>query len=186
MVCVTIHTDHPFATPEGDRDPLRRFRGRMPAPVSVFTTGSGRAREGWTISSFLVSEGDPDQLLALLDADSDLADALAVADDPVRVSVNLLSHADRHLADAFARVSPAPGGPFTLGDWTDTEWGPRLTTASAWLGATLTAAPTATVGWAQLLLGRVDEVELGEGAAMAHLRGRYTDLTNPTNEGETR
>lgn len=172
---MTIHTEHPFATPEPDRDPLRRFRGRMPAPVSIFTTGSGRGREGWTISSFLVSEGEPDQLLALLDADSDLADALDLTDQP-RVSVNLLSHADRNLAEAFARTSPAPGGPFTLGEWTDTDWGPRLATATAWLGATLVRGDTGTVGWARMLLGTVDEVRLGDGVAMAHLRGRYRDL----------
>ena len=35
---MTIHGDHPFLPPADGRDPLRRWRGRMPAPVSVWTT----------------------------------------------------------------------------------------------------------------------------------------------------
>lgn len=177
MGAVTIHSEHPFATPEGDRDPLRRFRGRMPSAVSIITTGAGRDREGWTVSSVLVSEGEPDQVLALLDPDSDLADELAAAADPVRISVNLLGYRDRDLAEAFARVAPAPGGPFTLGQWTDTEWGPRLTTATAWLGATLVNSDMVNIGWAQLLVGTVEAIEVGDSAAMTHLRGRYRDLS---------
>ena len=36
-----IHDDNPFGIPEADRDPVRRFRGRMPAPVTVVTAGVG-------------------------------------------------------------------------------------------------------------------------------------------------
>ena len=80
---MTIHTEHPFLDPE--RDPLRRFRGRLAAPVTVLTGGDGASREGWTVSSLLLADGRPPQMLALLDADSELAEALDdVSDLPQR------------------------------------------------------------------------------------------------------
>jgi len=41
---VTIHDTHPFLDPESERDPLRRFRGRLGGAVSLWTTGVGRDR----------------------------------------------------------------------------------------------------------------------------------------------
>jgi hypothetical protein len=72
---VTIHSDHPFLPPEGERDPLRRFRGRMIAPVSVWTAYAGERRVGWTVSSMLVVDGPQPTLLGLLDPDADLTEA---------------------------------------------------------------------------------------------------------------
>ena len=123
---VTIHAGHPFATPEPERSPLRRWRGRMAAPVSVWASGEGTGRAGWTLSSFLVADGEPAEALGLLDEDSALADQLR-SGDPVRgaaLVVNLLGWSHRGLADAFAGIAPAPGGPFTLGSWRQSDWGP--------------------------------------------------------------
>src|SRR6478609_3176433 len=51
---VSIHSEHPFLPPEGERDPLRRFRGRMPQPVTLWCAGDEARRAGWTVSSLLV------------------------------------------------------------------------------------------------------------------------------------
>ena len=98
---MTIHSEHPFATPAGDRDPLRRFRGRMASAVSVWSAGAGRARVGWTVSSFLVADGEPGEVVGVLDEDSALGELLADGGDQTFV-VNLLGWEQRGLADAFA------------------------------------------------------------------------------------
>ncbi|MGJ3509326.1 flavin reductase family protein [Enemella sp. A6] len=167
---MTIHSEHPFATPEPDRDPVRRFRGRMPAPVTVWTTGAGRERQGWTIASMLLAEGPVAEVLGLLDADSDLADDLTAGAD--RLVVNLLGPDQAPVADAFARVAPAPGGPFTLGQWQDSEWGPVLADTAGWLGVRVTAHED-RLGWTTMVRGEVEHVELSDHAALGYLRGRY-------------
>jgi flavin reductase (DIM6/NTAB) family NADH-FMN oxidoreductase RutF len=167
---VTIHSDHPFVPAEGDRDPLRRLRGRLPAPVTVWTTGAGRDREGLTISSLLVADGDPAQVVGLVDADSDFWDA-----DPARWVVNVLGAEHRFLADAFAGTAPAPGGRFTLGTWTDNEWGPVLAGTAGWIGVRRSEVEPRHVGWGLLVEGVVEHVEVGDVDAMIHVRGRYRD-----------
>jgi flavin reductase (DIM6/NTAB) family NADH-FMN oxidoreductase RutF len=167
---VTIHSDHPFVPPEGERDPLRRLRGRMPSPVSVWATGTGRSRAGLTISSLLVAGGEPARVLGLVDADSDFWDA-----DPSTWVVNVLALEHRFLADVFAGTAPAPGGPFTTGTWTDTDWGPALDGSAGWMGVRLAENDPRAVGWGLLVEGVVEHVELGDASAMMHVRGRYRD-----------
>ncbi|MBW9208733.1 flavin reductase family protein [Mumia sp. zg.B21] len=170
---VTIHSEHPFLPPEGERDPVRRFRGRLPQAVTVCTAGAGRSRAGLTVSSVVVAEGDPAHVLLLVDEDSDLADALVVGAPFV---VNVVGARDRALADPFAGTAPAPGGPFRLGTWTETPYGPVLASATAWLGARVAREPR-QVGWPLLVEGVVETVEIADDApALAHLRGRYVDL----------
>ena len=176
---VTIHSDHPFLPPEDERRPLRRFRGRMIAPVTVWTAYARERRVGWTVSSLLVADGPEPTLLGLLDPDADLTEALVATDDePRRVAVNLLGWAHRGLPDAFAGLAPAPGGPFRLAGWRDTPYGPVLTDAPGWLGATVTDPGTA-VGWSTLLGARIDHVEIGDTDAdvLGHLRGRYLPIS---------
>ncbi|MEO6604217.1 MAG: flavin reductase family protein [Aeromicrobium sp.] len=164
---MTIHSDHPFLPPSGDRDPLRQLRGRMPAPVTVWASGSGAARTGLTVSSVIVANGEPAHVLAVIDEDSDWW-----ASAPESVVVNVLGQDHRFLADAFAGTAPAPGGPFTLGTWTDSEWGPVLDESAGWLGVRILAEPR-SVGWGLLVEGVVEKVETGEVDALIHLRGRY-------------
>ena len=168
---MTIHSDHPFVPPEGERDPLRRLRGRMPSPVSVWTTGSGRDRAGLTISSLLVADGEPARVLGLVDADSDFWD-----EDPSAWVVNVLGADHRFLADAFAGTAPAPGGPFTLGTWSDAEWGPVLEGSVGWLGVRRADTEPRQVGWGLLVEGVVEHAEIGPAEAMVHVRGRYREV----------
>lgn len=205
---MSIHSEHPFLPPAADRDPIRRFRGRMIAPVSLWATGSGRRRLGWTVSSLLVADGPEPTLLGLLDPDADLTEALVAGPvggssttgsgpDPAgsqpssrggpigasRVAVSLLGWQHRHLPDAFAGLAPAPGGPFRLAEWIDTAYGPVLARAPATLGATL--VDTRPVGWSTLVLARIEEIQIGPEAEadselLGHLRGRYLPVGNRT------
>lgn len=167
---MTIHSEHPFADPEPERDAVRRLRGRLGGNVTLLTTGEGPHRAGLTVSSLMVATGDPGHVLALVDPDSDLADAVARTRTAV---VQLLQWPQRDLAEAFAGLAPAPGGVFTLGSWTATRWGPLLEGVSAWAGLRLDERAR-EVGWSLLLDGVVEEVHVGpEQHPLVHRRGRY-------------
>lgn len=166
---VTIHSDHPFVPPEGERDPLRRLRGRLPSPVTVWAAGEGRERRGLTVSSLIVAAGEPARVLGLVDEESALWDP-----PPTTLTVNVLADGHAYLADAFAGAVPAPGGPFTQGEWSDSEWGPVLAGSAGWIGIRLETGPPRHVGWGLLLEGVVEHVEPGSGEALLHVRGRYS------------
>ncbi|GAA5028128.1 hypothetical protein GCM10023258_23410 [Terrabacter aeriphilus] len=168
---MTIHSEHPFETPDDDRDPLRRLRGRLGTTVSLWTSGEGVERAGLTVSSYLVSAGEPGRVVGLLHADSDLLERL---DETGTAVVALLGWRQRELADVFAGVMPAPGGPFRLGTWEQTEWGPRLSSAPTWLGVRLDPAATHEVGWSVLVEAVVEHVAVGtDESPLVHRRGRY-------------
>ncbi len=174
-VPVTIHSDHPFMTPEPDRDPVRRLRGRFAAPVTLWTSlDADGDRVGLTVSSMLIADGDPPKALGLLDPDSDL---WAAVERSRTAAIQVLSWRHRALADAFAGLAPAPGGAFRLADWDDTPWGPVLLDASAWAGVRLTGDKPRRIGWAVAAEAIVERVELGDDAdPMAHRRGGYVRL----------
>ncbi len=172
---MTIHTGHPFA--EGEEDPLRRFRGRTGGAVSLWTAGAGTERAGLTVTSFLVVNGDPAVVVGAVDPESALADAVA---ETGRIVVQLLQWRHRDLAEQLAGLMPAPGGVFRGERWHDSTWGPVLSDASAWLGATVSSSPRA-VGWSQLVEAEVEHVELGPETSspdqpLLHRRGRYLTL----------
>jgi flavin reductase (DIM6/NTAB) family NADH-FMN oxidoreductase RutF len=166
---VTIHSEHPFLEPE--RDPVRTFRGRLGGAVTLWTAGTGEGpleRAGLTVSSIMVANGEPARLLALLDPESDLADMLRQTELAV---ISMLTWDDRDLADAFAGVTPAPGGAFRLAQFEPTSWGPRLASASTWAGVHLES--TAEVGWSSLVTCVIDELAVGDDEPLVHRRGRY-------------
>jgi flavin reductase (DIM6/NTAB) family NADH-FMN oxidoreductase RutF len=166
---VTIHAEDPFADPPEQRDAVRRLRGRLGATVSLWTAGNAVGRAGLTVSSYVVAGGDPGHVLALVDPVSDLADVL---DDTGRCVVQLLEWRHRALAEAFAGTAPAPGGPFRLASWHDSDWGPVLEDASAWAG--LRVVDRREVGWSLLVDGVIERAELAEQVApLVHRRGRY-------------
>jgi flavin reductase (DIM6/NTAB) family NADH-FMN oxidoreductase RutF len=166
---VTIHSGHPFLEPEGDRDPARRFRGRLGGGVTLWTAGGEADRAGLTVSSLMVAAGEPARVLALVDPDSDFHDRFLATR---RAVVHLLGWEHRDLADAFAGTAPAPGGPFRTGAFTPTAWGPLLDGVTTWAAVTLESA--AEVGWSVLLTCVVDEVTIGDDLPpLVHRRGRY-------------
>jgi flavin reductase (DIM6/NTAB) family NADH-FMN oxidoreductase RutF len=163
---VTIHSGHPFPTPD---DPVRRLRGRLGGTVSLWTAGDDAERAGLTVTSWLVAGGEPGRVLALLDPDADLTELLL---ETGRGVVQLLSWTDRDLADAFAGTTPAPGGPWRMAGWDATSYGPRLGTATAW--AHVSVESDVEVGWSRLVTCTLDELVVGDDPEpLVHRRGRY-------------
>jgi 3-hydroxy-9,10-secoandrosta-1,3,5(10)-triene-9,17-dione monooxygenase reductase component len=166
-----IHTTDPFATPEAERSPVRRLRGRLASPVTLWTT-PGPA--GLTVSSTLVADGDPARVLGLIDPESELWEA---AEDTGRIAITPLGPAHRQLADRFAGLMPAPGGLFRSDPWTETEWGPVPAGSGTWAGCRIDGARD--VGWALLVEATVAHVEVaGDAAPLVHYRGRYRELSD--------
>ena len=164
---MTIHSEHPFRDPSPD--PVRRLRGTLGGAVTLWTTGDEKhGRAGLTVTSQLVAHGEPARILALLDPDSDLAEALQ---ETGRAVVSVLTWDDRALADAFAGTAPAPGGPFRQAEFVGSEWGPRLASATTWAGVRLES--TADVGWSSLVTCVVEELVVGDTDPLVHRRGRY-------------
>jgi flavin reductase (DIM6/NTAB) family NADH-FMN oxidoreductase RutF len=166
---VTIHGTDPFATPEEGRSPVRRLRGRLPAPVTLWTA-PGPA--GLTVSSVLVADGEPGRVLGLVDDESELWSAIETAG---RFTVIPLAPRHRQLADRFAGLMPAPGGLFRAEAWTDTEYGPVPADVLSWTGCRLDVARP--YGWGLLVEATVAHVELGApDEPLVHYRGRYREL----------
>jgi flavin reductase (DIM6/NTAB) family NADH-FMN oxidoreductase RutF len=166
---VTIHSEHPFLEPESERDPVRRLRGRLGGAVTLWTSGADDERAGLTVSSLMVAGGEPGRVLALVDPDADLHDRLLATG---RAVVHLLGWEHRALADAFAGTAPAPGGPFRMGEFEPTAWGPLLGGATTW--AAVSFESEAEVGWSALVTCVVDEVTIGDDVPpLVHRRGRY-------------
>jgi flavin reductase (DIM6/NTAB) family NADH-FMN oxidoreductase RutF len=159
-----IHTEHPFAEAEAERAPVRRLRGRLASPVTLWTAASGDERAGLTVSSVLVVE--PDAVLGVLADENDLTDLL---EESGRFAVAVLDHSHRALADAFAFVAPAPGGPFGGHEWRATEWGPVLASAAVWAGCSVRG--TRDVGYGRLVEGAIEHVEIAAGGQKAAVGG---------------
>jgi 3-hydroxy-9,10-secoandrosta-1,3,5(10)-triene-9,17-dione monooxygenase reductase component len=165
-----IHSTDPFATPEPDRAPVRRLRGRLASAVTLWTA-PGPA--GLTVSSMLVADGEPGRVLGLIDEESELWDAVAHAGV---FTVTPLGAGDGQLADRFAGLLPAPGGLFATGAWTQTDYGPVLQDAGTWAGCRLDSHRPC--GWTLLVEATIETVRLqSTKAPLVHYRGRYRDLT---------
>lgn len=164
-----IHGTDPFATPEPDRSPVRRLRGRLVAPVTLWTA-PGPA--GLTVSSMLVADGEPGRVLGLVDEESELFEAVSAAG---RFAVCPLGAGQRQLADRFAGLAPAPGGPFAEGRWRETGYGPVPDGDASWAGCRLDGIRR--YGWAMLVEGTVEQVTVDHQTdPLAHYRGRYRAL----------
>lgn len=168
-----IHPDHPFLPPEHEREPVRRFRGRLTAPVTLWTAADDAGhRAGLPVSSVVVADGDPAHVLGLVDQDSELWETIERAE---RFAVAVLRWEHRELADAFAGLMPAPGGPFRVGRWRETEWGPVPEEVTTWAGCRLRDARP--LGWSLAVDGELVRIELGDDPdPLLHRRGRYLTL----------
>lgn len=114
--------EDPFATPQEARRIDRRLRGRLVAPVTVWTaTGVDGSPAGLTVSSLLVAEGDPALLHGLVDPLSGLLEA---AGEQGGFLVHVLGAGDERLASVFAGAYPVD--PFEEVEWRPTPDGPLL------------------------------------------------------------
>jgi 3-hydroxy-9,10-secoandrosta-1,3,5(10)-triene-9,17-dione monooxygenase reductase component len=105
---IRIGMQPPFAVPLQRRDPARRLRGRLVAPVTVWTAGDSPAGAGLTVSSVLVAEGQPARRLGRIDPTSAFWEAMQEARAFV---VHVLAAGDRALAERFSEVRPPVRGP---------------------------------------------------------------------------
>lgn len=162
----------PFATPPEKRSPARRLRGRLPAPVTIWTSGNGDTRTGLTVSSILVAEGDPSFVVGLINDMTDLWDSMREAG---RFAVHLLAEGDRVLAERFAGTRPTPGGPFVGVDYEDSPHGPLLAGAPNRVLCSL--EDIAEGGYQKLVRGRIDSYMLdGLEDPLVYFRGGYRRL----------
>jgi 3-hydroxy-9,10-secoandrosta-1,3,5(10)-triene-9,17-dione monooxygenase reductase component len=175
---VTIHATDPFATPDDERSPVRRLRGRLPTAVTIWTAyGRDDRPAGLTVSSTVVAEGEPGRVLGVLDEESELYEAIRSSG---RFAVQLLRDGDGQLSDRFAGLLPAPGGLFADGAWDRTEFGPVRRGLPTWAGCAVTEARP--FGWGLLVEATLVRVVLGEDDVppLLRYRGRYVraDVTS--------
>ncbi|MBK8461654.1 MAG: flavin reductase [Nigerium sp.] len=166
MRVVSIQRDHPFATPEPQRDAARRLRARLAAPVTLWASGVGAGRAGLTVSSMLVALGAPAQVLGLIDPDTDLAGVLRPG---ARFTVSVLGPRQRRAVEVFAGLGPSPGGPFAVAEFLDTDWGPRPAASATWAGARV--VDVRPLGWSSEVAGVLEHVAVGDEDGLLHLRG---------------
>lgn len=167
-----IRDDHPFATPAEQRDPVRQFRGRMPAPVTILTAGAGAHRTGLTVSSLVVAEGAPALTYCLLGPTTDL---LEVVERSGRFVIHVCTTGHRALADVFAGIRPSPGGLFHGLDVEETPHGPRLPGFTTVACCTYLTAREES--YSTLVVARIDSVEAGDlDDPLLYHRGAYRRL----------
>jgi flavin reductase (DIM6/NTAB) family NADH-FMN oxidoreductase RutF len=166
---------NPFATPPEKRTPARRLRGRLAAPVTIWTSGTAENRAGLTVSSVMVAEGDPSFLLGLINDTTDLWEAIQ---DTRRFVVHLLPATERVLAERFAGLRPSPGGLFAGLEVIGSDHGPVVTelpnrAQCLFMGADL-------IGYQQLIRGQIEGFEPTElDDPLLHFRGAYHRLAPP-------
>jgi flavin reductase (DIM6/NTAB) family NADH-FMN oxidoreductase RutF len=120
----------------------------------------------------LIADGDPGRVLGLIDEESELWDAI---EDAGRFAIAPLSTEDRQLADRFAGLLPAPGGPFGVGQWRQTDYGPVPASVATWAGCRLDQARG--FGWGMLVEAIIERIEVGPpDDALVHHRARYHRL----------
>ena len=168
-----VHEDHPFQTPPEQRDPARRFRGRLAAPVTVITAGEGDHRTGLTVSSLVVAEGDPSRIYFLLGSTTDLHYGL---EETGKFVVHVLEDGNQAIADVFAGLRPSPGGRFAGLNVEQSEWGPVLSDVGTRAYCTYEGGDEET--FFIVAEGKIDKLELADIAdPLVYFRGRYRDLS---------
>ncbi len=167
-----IHAEHPFADLPEDRDPVRRFRGRLANPVTIITSGDRARRTGLTVSSLFVAGGELGRLHAVVGPNSDLWD---VAAETGRFVVHVCRVEDTGLAEVFAGFRPSPGGLFATTSTTQSKWGPLIDELPDRMFCSLESRVES--GNTGVFVGVTDDVELSDiEDPLVHFRGTYRAL----------
>jgi 3-hydroxy-9,10-secoandrosta-1,3,5(10)-triene-9,17-dione monooxygenase reductase component len=176
---IRIGRQPPFAVPPERRDPARRLRGRLVAPVTVWTAGQLPGGAGLTVSSVLVVEGQPAHLLGLVDPTSALWEAIQATRSFV---VHVLAAGDRALAERFSEVRPPIRGPFERLEVAGSPWGPVLGGRRPWAACRLEGSRPA--GHGELVEGVVEQLDLPDlEDPLAYLHGRYRSVGELPGDG---
>ena len=164
--------EHPFTAPEAERDPIRRFRGRLAAPVTIVTAGDDTGRAGLTVSSLMLAEGEPGSVHFLLGPTADVYDVIERTN---RFVVHILAQHHRTLSEVFAGRRPSPGGPFVGITVTDTDWGPALDDIGD--RAFCSGITVVEHGYSLLISAGIDEVVVADLTdPLTYFRGSYRSL----------
>jgi 3-hydroxy-9,10-secoandrosta-1,3,5(10)-triene-9,17-dione monooxygenase reductase component len=176
---IRIGMQPPFAVPPEARDPARRFRGRLVAPVTVWTAGQLPGGAGLTVSSVLVAEGQPAHLLGLIDPTSALWEAMQETRTFV---VHVLAVGNRSLAERFSEIRPPIRGSFDGLQVAASPWGPILSGSRPRAACRL--AGSTPVGHGELVEGVIEELELPDlEDPLAYLHGNYRSVGDPPDRG---
>lgn len=165
--------EHPFHAPEVERDPIRRLRGRLAAPVTIVTAGDDDGWAGLTVSSLMLAEGDPGSFHFLVGPTADVLDDIKRTD---RFVVHVLSREHRVLSEVFAGRRPSPGGPFTGIPTTQTEWGPAIDAVDdrAFCGHVAAVEH----GYSLLVSATIESIQVSDlTAPLLYFRGAYRSLS---------
>jgi 3-hydroxy-9,10-secoandrosta-1,3,5(10)-triene-9,17-dione monooxygenase reductase component len=164
----------PFLTADADKDPARRLRGRLASGVTVWTTSAGGGEPvGMTVSSMLVAEGEPPEVIGLLGPLTDFWEALRVSK---RFVVHVLGSHQADLAQRFALRYP--GDPFEDLAVVASVAGPVLDPAG-WRAECRLAGYLQT-GYSLLVRATIDQVVAADEdpAPLVHYRGRYLTVAS--------
>jgi 3-hydroxy-9,10-secoandrosta-1,3,5(10)-triene-9,17-dione monooxygenase reductase component len=176
---IRIQMQPPFTAPPERRDPARRLRGRLVAPVTVWTAGQLPGGAGLTVSSILVAEGEPARLLGLIDPTSAFWEAMQEAGAFV---VNVLAVGDRALAERFSEIRPPIRGPFDGLQVAESPWGPVL--GGSRPRAACRLAGSAPVGHGELVEGVIERLELPDlEDPLVYLHGSYRSVGDRPDHG---
>ncbi len=163
---------NPFATPPGEKDPVRRLRGRLAAPVTIITAGEEDERVGLTVSSLVIAEGEPGLVYFLINATTDLFYAIT---ETRKFIIHVCEGRHRELADVFAALRPSPGGMFIEQPVTQTEYGPVLDS----IGTRVYCSYRGQVeeSYSVAVSAAIDRVEIADiDDPLVYFRGRYRAL----------
>lgn len=169
---MAIHSDNPFVDDPDSRDPVRRFRGRLNAPVTIFTAGDADDPTGLTVSSLMVIEGEPGRVEAVVGPTTDLWET---AEETGRFVIHICNDQHRALAGVFAGLRPSPGGIFAGLEVSQSDWGPVI--ADLTDRAYCTFESRREVGYSGLFTGWIDQIEAADLTnPLAYFRGRFHTL----------
>jgi flavin reductase (DIM6/NTAB) family NADH-FMN oxidoreductase RutF len=167
---IVIHNENPFAQ-FGD-DLLRRFRGRLPSPVTIITAGNKDSRTGLTVSSLFVVEGEPALVYAVVGPNSDLFN---MVQSTGKFVVHICKRGQDGLAEVFAGLRPSPGGMFSSTEWEPSNWGPILSAVPDRAFCSLHSIEEQ--GWSGILIGEVDDIAHTDLVdPLVRFRGAYRNL----------
>jgi 3-hydroxy-9,10-secoandrosta-1,3,5(10)-triene-9,17-dione monooxygenase reductase component len=133
---------------------------------------------GLTVSSVLVAEGEPPELLGLV---GDLTELAELVQRSRRFVVHVLGAEQRELADRFAGRYPDSG--FSGVELATSDWGPVLVDTPVRAYCDLSDVQPA--GWSLLLRARLAAVDIGERRSdpLVHYLGRWARLSSRQDPG---
>ncbi|WP_322514433.1 flavin reductase family protein [Rhodopseudomonas palustris] len=161
---------HRASAADGFKAAMRHLAGG----VGIVTSGQGAERNGVTVTSVSSLSVEPPSLIVCINRSCSI---MPVLRDQGTFGVNILAAGHRELADRFAGRHGVRGAErYDSGDWIELVTGaPLLSDALAAIDCTVDSI----IDWNShaLVIGRVDAVQLGDGAqALVYWRGGYLDI----------